>query len=1185
MDSDVQRELEERLRDLNSAISGLNGSLNSLSQPTTNAKNQINKNTSETDKNVKNLQENTTASDKLSEATSAAAEAKDRFNQSMKKTFLNLVDSLESFGKAALTNEQGFKKYGNTVDLVGKSAFELGSNFGVLGTVLGGLTFAFAKATKAGLEQADNLLKGVDTLSQLGAGGEVTTNKLYSMAHSLGLTTKNLDIFTKAVDKNSTSIIALGKNSGDSIKNLASMLKVTPNQRMAFQRLGVSQEELMDRMTDYVDLQVQTGNVISDNDIKTGKATQAMLEYAANITVVSKITGKNADQARKSMMEAKAKSNIELHTARLTARFNDPNTAQDEKDRIEKQLAIEDQLLNAAQQTNSPEVLAAMQSALATGSVTQESAILAKMGIDPKKIVADQQKRTLTEIKDERGYGQARVQFLNQLRTGVKTGLRDQAQAAEFNEKYARSIGLGPELVQNMTKNMTTDFEQQNQEIRQQLKDNENGTGAVAEDPAQQARNKMTQLQIDAGQVVDDAIKAVNPLLGNSGKFALLATGAGVATVALTALSLKMKSSLFGGGGNNVAKGARTAKNLEEAAVGSAETGIINEAEGGLIKAAPKPKGFGDSLRTIAGSLSKAGAEAPVVMLGAGALAVAITELAAGTALSVFLMGGSLKVFGEGMQSFSKIDGKNLALVGIGMSGLTTGVIAMGAAAPIHAFNALMKLAGQDPLESTADMLINLQKRNFDSKKIENNGKAIVSYALAMTAISALGAVGNYADIIKKMYGGISKTLSSKPPYEEFAAFSRLPVADPKKVKTNADAFVEFSKALSQYKGGSELVNVVSAIAGANLNSLFGVDGPIDAFKKFAAMDINPKAADNAQAFFNFASGMGILSGINNGLLGELTKGAVKGTIQETAKLVGGLANSVGSAISGTLGNIGAGIGGALQSVQTMIGGTAGKILGLIASKEAKTYDTVLGGGRNPELLNMTIGQAYQWGQNFRKTNPIGIKYNSSAIGKYQMVGGTLLAWANKAGLDPQKDKFSPENQDKMVLAGSGIGDKINDLASGKLSAEQLTHMIATTWQSWPLSPNNNAIGGAKATIPWATAVQSINDAIHKAAKGGAFSGPDSGYLVELHGTEMVIPVEADSTLMKLSTMPDSVIAELEKNREASKPYTTSNNSSNSGGKITRKMIASLASEFDQVINTIEKNDRVGKKILQYSKI
>jgi hypothetical protein len=666
---------------------------------------------------------------------------------------------------------------------------------------------------------------------------------------------------------------------------------------------------------------------------------------------------------------------------------------------------------------------------------------------------------------------------------------------------------------------------------------------------------------------VQNALDGLDPLRNRNNilKDAVLA-----AALALTGLSV---AKLISGGGGGTKSPAGK--------IGSS----VLQSEENLVGETATPAGFGNSLKAIAGSLSQAGAEAPMVMAGAGALAVAITEIGVSLAVVTGAAGLALKAVGWGLESFSKIDGKNLALVGAGMTGLSVGVAAMGAAAPMNALNALMKLSGQDPLESTADMLINLQKRNFDSKKIEDNGKAIVSYALAMAAVSALGAAGNYADVLKKMYGGMAKALGSNPPYQELADFSKLPIASPEKVKNNTKAFVEFSRALSEYKGGPGLITAVSAIAGAKLNSLFGQDGPIESFKNFAKMDFGPKAADNAIAFFNFASGMGILSGINNGLLGELTKGAVSGAIDSTANAVGGMANAIGSAISGAVSATGGAVGGALQSAQTFISGTAGKILGLIASKEAKTYDTVLGGGKNPELLNMTIGQAYQWGQNFRKTNPIGIRYNSSAIGKYQMVGGTLLAWAKKAGLDPQTDKFSPENQDKMVLAGSGIGDRIGDLASGKISAEQMTHLIATQWQSWPLSPTNNAIGGAKASIPWSSAVNSINDAIHKAAKGGAFSGPSSGYLVELHGTEIVIPVEADSALMKLSTMPDSVIAELEKNREASKPYTASDNSSGKRGRITHKMIASLAGEFDQVINTIEKNDKVGKKILQYSRV
>ena len=153
--------------------------------------------------------------------------------------------------------------------------------------------------------------------------------------------------------------------------------------------------------------------------------------------------------------------------------------------------------------------------------------------------------------------------------------------------------------------------------------------------------------------------------------------------------------------------------------------------------------------------------------------------------------------------------------------------------------------------------------------------------------------------------------------------------------------------------------------------------------------------------------------------------------------------------------------------IKSVTPGSLGKILDMIAQYESVkgSYGSVLGGNINDNLVNMTIQQAHDYGQMIRKTTSIGKRLNSSAIGRYQFVGGTLIGAAKNCGLNPATAKFNQANQDKMAL--SLINNLPQRFLEGKIPPETLIRKIASQWQSWPLSPSNNVIGGSSKPALW----------------------------------------------------------------------------------------------------------------------
>lgn len=90
-------------------------------------------------------------------------------------------------------------------------------------------------------------------------------------------------------------------------------------------------------------------------------------------------------------------------------------------------------------------------------------------------------------------------------------------------------------------------------------------------------------------------------------------------------------------------------------------------------------------------------------------------------------------------------------------------------------------------------------------------------------------------------------------------------------------------------------------------------------------------------------------------------------------------------------------------------GGRWKPLLDVIASGEGG-YESVNPGKVVPGLTQMTIAEAWSTAKRVGKSNR-----GSGAMGRYQLLSDPI-GRAKKAGLDPYRDKFSPENQDKIAV-------------------------------------------------------------------------------------------------------------------------------------------------------------------------
>jgi muramidase (phage lysozyme) len=183
--------------------------------------------------------------------------------------------------------------------------------------------------------------------------------------------------------------------------------------------------------------------------------------------------------------------------------------------------------------------------------------------------------------------------------------------------------------------------------------------------------------------------------------------------------------------------------------------------------------------------------------------------------------------------------------------------------------------------------------------------------------------------------------------------------------------------------------------------------------------------------------------------------------------------------------------------------GEYGPILDLIASVEAVGGYDVVNGGKIDGLSKMTISAARQAALR---------SGGSGAMGRYQQMPQYVLDRARSIGLNPDRDLFSPENQDKLaVLLINGAGYK--EWKSGSLTTEKFAHRLSATWRGLPEGPSNKTYQDRyasrnKAHTSWANVIATLNASKSGEISGGQFGG---GIL----GTERVGAVDQFTPIAK----------------------------------------------------------------------
>ena len=265
----------------------------------------------------------------------------------------------------------------------------------------------------------------------------------------------------------------------------------------------------------------------------------------------------------------------------------------------------------------------------------------------------------------------------------------------------------------------------------------------------------------------------------------------------------------------------------------------------------------------------------PMVVAGAAGLAASIVAVGAGLAGAAWIMGKVLPTLAEGFMAFNKVDGGNLARVGVGIAALGVGLTAMGVGAVIGGIGNLVGKLFGGGIEDTVKKVQIFSQANINAARVKENADAIVNYSKAM-AMSGLGsAASGLGNMVGGIANGIAKFFGAKPPIQQMQEFSKLDFGDTTRLKSNAEAFTTFGNAMASYKGSSGSLGGVLADGVAKF---FKLEPPVEQMKKFATADFGDisKLKANADAFTIFGNAMASYKGSSGGVMEVLAQGVAK---------------------------------------------------------------------------------------------------------------------------------------------------------------------------------------------------------------------------------------------------------------------------------------------------------------------
>jgi predicted chitinase len=943
-------------------------------------------------------------------------------------------------------------KWGSTIGGVGDVAMDVGKHFGLLGNVVGGVIKGFSVMAPMLLDQTQKMLKAFDTLSEMGGTTNMTTEQVRELGRASGYTVDNLDKFVNSVKIIGKDINALGMSSAEGTKLFGKMTAVGEKNIQAYNRLGISQEQLTEAQAMYVKQSANAGIALS----KSPKELQrASLEYVDELIKLKELTGMSVKESQSALDQARADENFNAYLfAKGMERSELEKRAEAESDPVRKK-ELEARAAQVTQIIKAKEELATWSKA--NESARDSTALLQSISRDSAPIytqtnahflvagrniesVADRLNKGESALRDYQGEIVKSVNQTNkafgEMQYAAGDASKQLQQVTGVDNRARANAAALKELETEAGRKRQKELDKSTQDqIERRKKEGEiidPETGKAMRDGAKDTENTVLALERALRGLKDDLLGALNPFtkttLAASAASAALAAAAGIA-----------------------------AYKLGKMGVGSAVGGI-----GDLMN-----KGLPGRTGPAAGSLSgwKAGATAAQGAVGAtsavgGAGSAATAATAAGTALS--------KLAGP-LAGLSKA----APMIGTVMS-VGTGVV--------DAYQGIKK----------ADKDLKEGKITKEEARVEKGeavgggtGTAIGGTAGALKGAAAGAAIGSVVPVLGTAVGGIiGAALGGWLGSKAGKAIGEVAGGGIAKMTSDADKKVDEASKKAESKKDGSLAKDAKPGSDVVKVSIVKVEDP-NLMKALGAMTPGTKLRTSEST----------------------------GNVATNAKPTGNKEESISFTFNEKK----------------------------LAERDEKLYKEYI--DRKQEIFDKELEKRKkQLGPNASTMRLQGAE-KSATIAANLQAKDEFAERAEKVGAAKINRPAEPVKPSPQTVVAKAP-EQPAAVASRAIPDEDTQRKIRELEEDKAkLEKQGPATESAQSTLAHKNLIRTLEKAIEaekvkikaapKAAVGGIFDGPKSGYPVELHGKEMITPLGTGAKTASLSSMTDERDEELEKEIEA----------------------------------------------------
>lgn len=466
-----------------------------------------------------------------------------KLEQTLQQATGTTIQSFSKLTDALLSSERNFSKYSDGLRGLGDAAKSVGDELGGWKKYVGNFVKGSTEVVSAYFKQADSVLKANDDLSKLGTAGAFSTKELLSMGHNAYLTSKNLDLLVNPIKSLGSGLINLGGTTGEGVKAFAKLTAITQEQQLQYQKLGVSQGELIQTQSDFLKLQAISG-ISLRNEIKDRVALQkASLEYQDQVLMLAKLTGEDVESVKKKQQEAASIYEFQLGILQLTLKAKNA-TNEEERQALLKERDARVKTNSELAARTDKEFQVAIQQIMTTGVIgAKESVTLVKRGLLDAAVEFDK------NVKSGMDAAKATDKLLQAYQKQGEYRYERFANigAIERGQVGAEGFGMSQDELQYIARSVGMNFEAMRKQAESEIQ-----AGKVTDDPALKARAQLTSLEQKAAVSLDKLIAAVNPLMTGLNATSAAGTAAAIALMGLKNAAHDLITGKGGGGGGGV---------------------------------------------------------------------------------------------------------------------------------------------------------------------------------------------------------------------------------------------------------------------------------------------------------------------------------------------------------------------------------------------------------------------------------------------------------------------------------------------------------------------------------------------------------------------------------------------------------------------------------------------------------